>query len=59
MTKLNVAVGQAVKKGEAVLVHEAMKMENNIAAEQDGTVTGICVKPGDSVLEGTVLLTIG
>ena len=59
VTKLNVAVGQAVKKGEAVLVLEAMKMENNIAAEQDGTVTGICVKPGDSVLEGTVLLTIG
>ncbi|MBR1733413.1 MAG: biotin/lipoyl-binding protein [Alloprevotella sp.] len=59
VTKVNVAVGQAVKKGEAVLVLEAMKMENNIAAEQDGTVTGVCVKAGDSVLEGAVLLTIG
>lgn len=58
VTKVNVTVGQQVKRGEAVLVLEAMKMENNIAAEQDGEVTGICVKPGDSVLEGTVLLTI-
>lgn len=59
VTKILVAMGQAVKKGETVLVLEAMKMENNIAAENDGTVTGICVKPGDSVLEGTVLVTIG
>lgn len=59
VTKLLVEMGQAVKKGQTVLVLEAMKMENNIAAENDGTVTGICVKPGDSVLEGTVLVTIG
>ena len=59
VTKVNVSVGQKVKKGETVLVLEAMKMENNIAAEQDGEVTGVCVKAGDSVLEGTVLITIG
>jgi len=59
ITKINVQQGQSVKKGDAVLVLEAMKMENNITAENDGTVTSICVKPGDSVLEGTVLLTIG
>ena len=59
VTKVNVAVGQKVKKGETVLGLEAMKMENNIAAEQDGEVTGVCVKAGDSVLEGTVLITIG
>lgn len=59
VTKVNVTVGQQVKKGEAVLVLEAMKMENNITAEVDGEVTGICVKPGDSVLEGAVLVTIG
>ncbi len=59
VTKLLVEMGQAVKKGQTVLVLEAMKMENNIAAENDGSVTGICVKPGDSVLEGTVLVTIG
>jgi methylmalonyl-coA decarboxylase, gamma subunit len=40
-------------------VLEAMKMENNITAECDGTVTGVCVAAGDSVLEGTTLLTIG
>ena len=59
MTAVKVKVGQTVKKGETVLVLEAMKMENNITAEADGTVTGICVAAGDSVMEGTVLLTIG
>lgn len=59
VTKVLVAAGQAVKKGDTVLVLEAMKMENNITAEADGSVTGICVAPGDSVMEGTVLLTIG
>ena len=59
VTAVKVKVGQAVKKGETVLVLEAMKMENNITAEADGTVTGICVAAGDSVMEGTVLLTIG
>lgn len=59
VAKIPVSVGQAVKKGETVLVLEAMKMENNITAETDGTVTGICVAQGDSVMEGTTLLTIG
>lgn len=58
VTAIKVAVGQQVKRGETVVVLEAMKMENNIAAEQDGTVTGIAVKAGESVLEGTVLITI-
>lgn len=59
VTAVKVKMGQTVKKGETVLVLEAMKMENNITAEADGTVTGICVAAGDSVMEGTVLLTIG
>lgn len=59
VTKVLVSAGQAVKKGDTVLVLEAMKMENNITAENDGTVTGICVAAGDSVMEGTTLLTIG
>ncbi len=59
VTKVVVAAGQAVKKGDTVVVLEAMKMENNITAECDGTVTGVCVVAGDSVLEGTTLLTIG
>lgn len=59
VAKILVAMGQSVKKGETVLVLEAMKMENNITAEADGKVTGICVAAGDSVMEGTTLLTIG
>lgn len=59
VTKILVSAGQAVKKGDTVLVLEAMKMENNITAEADGKVTGICVNAGDSVMEGTTLLTIG
>ena len=59
VTAIPVQAGQAVKKGDTVLVLEAMKMENNITAEADGTVTGVCVKVGDSVMEGSVLLTIG
>lgn len=59
VTKVLVAAGQAVKKGDTVVVLEAMKMENNITAECDGTITGICVAAGDSVLEGTTLVTIG
>ena len=59
VTKILVKEGQAVKKGDTVLVLEAMKMENNITAEADGTVTGICVSACDSVMEGTTLITIG
>lgn len=58
VTQVAVAQGQAVRKGQTVVVLEAMKMENNITAEQDGTVSGICVAPGDSVLEGATLVTI-
>ncbi len=54
-----VTVGQAVKKGQTVVVLEAMKMENNINAECDGTVTAVHVNKGDSVREGTILITIG
>ena len=53
------AVGDQVKEGQVVLILEAMKMENEINAECDGTITAISVNKDDSVLEGTVLLTIG
>ena len=56
---IKVAVGQQVSVGDVVLVLEAMKMQNNIEAEYAGTVTSITVKPGDTVMEGSVLLTIG
>ena len=53
-----VSVGDTVKAADTVLVLEAMKMENSIHAGRDGVIASIDVKPGDSVLEGTVLLTI-
>lgn len=55
---IKVQVGDAVKKGQTVIVLEAMKMENNIDAESDGTVTEVRVTKGDTVMEGTILVTI-
>ena len=56
---VDVKEGQAVKRGQKVAVIEAMKMENEILAECDGTITGIHVSKGDSVLEGADIVTIG
>lgn len=58
---LDVAVkeGDAVKKGDKVIVLEAMKMENVIEATADGVIKEIKVKKSDSVLEGDVLVVIG
>ena len=56
--EVSVKEGQAVKAGQKVAVIEAMKMENEIAATQDGTVTAIHVAKGDSVLEGADVVTI-
>ena len=50
--------GQAVKKGQKLAVLEAMKMENEILAEVDGTVTAIYIKKGDSILEGDKVVTL-
>jgi glutaconyl-CoA/methylmalonyl-CoA decarboxylase subunit gamma len=59
ITNVGVTIGQQVKKGDVVVVLEAMKMQNNIEAENSGSVTSILVNKGDSVMEGTILLTIG
>ena len=56
--EVSVKEGQAVKAGQKVAVIEAMKMENEISAESDGTVTAIHVAKGDSVLEGADIVTI-
>ena len=48
-----------MQSGQAVLVLEAMKMETDISAPRDGTVTAIDVAVGDSVSVGDVLLSIG
>ena len=51
--------GDAGKKGQTVVVLEAMKMQNNINAESDGTITSVTVTKGDTVNEGATLVTIG
>ena len=55
---IDVKEGQAVKKGQKVAVLEAMKMENEITADSDGTVAAILVQKGDSVLEGAELIKL-
>jgi glutaconyl-CoA/methylmalonyl-CoA decarboxylase subunit gamma len=47
-----------VKKGDKLLMYEAMKMENIIYAEKDGLIVKVKVKPGDNILEGDVLMEI-
>ena len=59
IVSVDVKEGQAVKRGQKVAVIEAMKMENEILAECDGTITAVHVKQGDSVLEGADIVTIG
>jgi len=55
---IDVKEGQAVKRGQKLAVLEAMKMENEILSECDGTVSAIHVSKGDSVLEGANVVTI-
>ena len=54
-----VHVGDTVKTGQRLMILEAMKMENNIDSDRDGTVKEIKARKGDSVLEGDILITIG
>ena len=56
--KMNVSVGQKVAKGDVICVLEAMKMENDIPAPQDGTVASVNVQKGASVNSGDVLVTL-
>ncbi len=56
--KVEATVGQAVKKGDAVVILEAMKMEIPVVAPQDGTVASINVAVGDPVEAGALLATM-
>ena len=56
--KIEASVGQAVKKGDAVVILEAMKMEIPVVAPEDGTVASIDVAVGDAVEAGAVLATM-
>ena len=56
--KIEASVGQSVKRGDAVVVIEAMKMEIPVVAPQDGTVASIDVAVGDAVEAGALLATL-
>ncbi len=56
--KLAASVGQSVKKGDAVVIIEAMKMEIPVVAPEDGTVASIDVAVGDPIEAGAVLATL-
>jgi len=56
--KIEAKVGQAVKKGDAVVIIEAMKMEIPVVAPEDGTVASIDVSVGDAIEAGAVLATL-
>ena len=58
LSALTAAVATAVKRGDIILVLEAMKMQNDITATADGTLHEIRVNPGDNVKTGDVLAVI-
>ena len=58
LIKVNVKVGDAVKKGDVLCVLEAMKMENDIMAPADGVVASIEAAQGASVATDAVLVTL-
>ena len=57
--KMNVKVGDAVKKNDLVCILEAMKMENEIFAAEEGTVTAVNAPQGSSVNTGDAIVTLG
>ncbi|WP_424686950.1 MAG: biotin/lipoyl-containing protein [Halarcobacter ebronensis] len=56
--KMNIKVGDTVKQGDIVAILEAMKMEIDVEAPCDGTVSAILANPGDAVEEGQAIATI-
>ncbi len=55
---IKASVGQSVKHGDVILLLEAMKMENEVVATEDGTIASINVAAGDMVEPGDVLATL-
>ncbi|MGL4913391.1 MAG: biotin/lipoyl-containing protein [Romboutsia sp.] len=56
---IRVKVGDSVKKGQVLLILEAMKMENELVAGCDGTISAVNISKGSSVSVGDILITIG
>ena len=56
--RVDVKEGDSIKKGDVIVILEAMKMENEIMAPCDGTVTSVVVKKGDTVDTGALIATI-
>lgn len=56
--KIEANVGQSVKRGDAVVIIEAMKMEIPVVAPEDGTVASIDAAVGDAIEAGAVLATL-
>lgn len=52
-------VGDKISMGQKLITLEAMKMENNIDSDKEGTITAIRVSQGQSVMEGDVMIEIG
>ena len=55
---VKVQAGQSVKKGDVLVILEAMKMENNIDADRAGVVKEVCIQQGATVMEGDNLIVI-
>jgi len=56
--KILVSEGQEIKKGDNLMIMEAMKMENNVLSEKDGVIASIKVKEGDTVMQNDILFEI-
>jgi biotin carboxyl carrier protein len=56
--EISIEVGQEVKKGEILMILDAMKMKNRLKSNMDGKVKSISVKNGDKVSKGTLLLEL-
>ena len=56
LTKIAVAVGEAVTAGQKLAAIEAMKMENTITAVKDGVIAEICAKEGDSLAVDQIII---
>lgn len=56
IVEVTVKAGDEIKRGDTVVVLDAMKMENNITSDRAGKIAQVCVTPGESVMEGTELV---